>query len=123
VVPGHGPNLLVDTYKDTYWSAPLSGAKPKLTFRFDDSFLVRSIILHSGSSDGYARDGRPSILRFTYNTGKSENVLPQDSSQAQTIELTNSTLVTSVTVEVIDVYNGTEGQTVSMSELEFFALK
>ncbi|MEV6909251.1 hypothetical protein [Amycolatopsis sp. NPDC051071] len=123
VVPGHGPNLLVDTYKDTYWSAPLTGAKPKLTFRFDDSFLLRSIILHSGSSDGYARDGRPSILRFTYNTGKSENILPQDSSQAQTIDLTNSTLVTSVTVEVIDVYNGTGGQAVSMSELEFFALK
>jgi hypothetical protein len=122
-VPGHGPTLLVDTYKDTYWEAQAGGAKPKITFRFDDSVLLRSIILYSGSADSFAKDGRPSILRVTYNTGRSENITPQDSSQGQTIQLKNTTLVTTVTLEVVDVYNGTDRDTVAMSEVEFFALK
>ncbi|MDT8913121.1 NADase-type glycan-binding domain-containing protein [Amycolatopsis sp. PS_44_ISF1] len=122
-LPGHGPTLLVDTYQDTYWAGSLSGRKPKLTIRFSDSYLLRSIILHSGASDAFARDGRPSILRLTYNTGKSENILPEDSPRPQTLDLKNSTLVTSVTVEVIDVYSGTDPDTVAMSEMEFFALK
>ena len=120
---GHGPNLLVDTYKDTYWITPLGREKPKITFRFDNSVLLRNIIMYSGSADSFAKDGRPSIIRITYNNGKSETITPQDSSAQQTIQLKNTTLVTSVTMEVVDVYNGTDRDTVAISELEFFALK
>ena len=122
-MPDHEPKLLVDTYKDTYWAAQLGGGRPKITFRFDESYLLRSVIIHSGAADTFAQDGRPSIMRLTYNTGKTENVLPQDSSRAQTIDLKNTTLVTSVTIEIMDVYTGTERQTVAISEIEFFALK
>jgi hypothetical protein len=122
-LPGHEPKLLVDTYKDTYWAAPMASPRPKVIFRFDESYVLRNLIMHSGSADSFAKDGRPSILRLTYDTGRSENVLPQDTTGAQTIELKNTTLVTTVTVEVVDVYNGTERPTVAMSEIEFFALK
>jgi hypothetical protein len=122
-MPDHLPKMIVDTYKDTYWAAELGGNKPAVTFRFDESYLLRSIIMHSGSSDSFAEDGRPSILRLRYNTGKVENILPQDSSRQQTLELKNTTLVTSVTIEVVDVYSGTARKTVAISELEFFALK
>jgi hypothetical protein len=122
-MPDHVPKMLVDTYRDTYWAAELGGSKPAVTFRFDESYLLRSIIVHSGSSDAFAEDGRPSILRLTYNTGRSENILPQDSSREQTLELKNTTLVTSVTIEVVDVYSGTVRKTVAISEVEFFALK
>lgn len=121
--PGHGPNLVVDTYKDTYWITPVGTENPKITFRFDSSVLLRNIIMYSGSADSFAKDGRPSILRVTYNTGKSETVTPQDSSAQQTLQLKNTTLVSSVTLEVVDVYNGTDRNTVAISELEFFALK
>jgi hypothetical protein len=122
-MPDHEAKLLVDTYKDTYWAAQLGGGHPKITFRFDESYLLRSVIIHAGAADTFAQDGRPSIMRLTYNTGKSENILPQDSSRAQTVDLKNTTLVTSVTVEIMDVYTGTERQTVAISEIEFFALK
>ena len=122
-MPDHEPKLLVDTYKDTYWAAQLGGNNPKVTFRFDESYLLRSVILHSGSADAFAEDGRPSILRLTYNTGRTENILPQDSSREQTLDLKNTSLVTTVTIEVVDVYSGTERQTVAISEIEFFALK
>jgi hypothetical protein len=122
-MPDHDPKLLVDTYKDTYWAAQLGGDHPKVTFRFDESYLLRSVILHSGSANTFAEDGRPSILRLTYNTGRSENILPQDSSREQTLDLKNTSLVTTVTIEVVDVYSGTERQTVAISEIEFFALK
>jgi hypothetical protein len=122
-MPDHDAKLLVDTYKDTYWASQLGGGHPKITVRFDESYLLRSVIIHSGSANTFAEDGRPSILRLTYNTGKTENLLPQDSSRAQTIDLKNTTLVTSVTIEVMDVYTGTERQTVAISEMEFFALK
>ncbi|MBB4907044.1 NADase-type glycan-binding domain-containing protein [Actinophytocola algeriensis] len=122
-LPGHDPRLLIDTYDDTYWAADLSGNRPKITVRFDESYLLRSIIIHSGAADEFTENGRPSILRLTYSTGKSENVLPIDTRGEQNLQLSNSTLVTSVTIEVVDVYSGTERQTVAISELEFFALK
>lgn len=50
-------------------------------------------------------------------------MIPVDTRGEQTLELSNATLVTSVTIEVADVYSGTERQTVAISELEFFALK
>ncbi|PWW66550.1 NADase-type glycan-binding domain-containing protein [Actinokineospora spheciospongiae] len=122
-IPDHPPGMLVDTYDNTFWAAQLGGARPKVVFTFGESYLLRSIILHSGALESFTEDGRPSILRLTYNTGKSENVLPQDSSRGQTIDLKNTTLVSSVTVEVVDTYSGTKRQTVAISELEFFALK
>ncbi|MGX7826173.1 NADase-type glycan-binding domain-containing protein [Actinokineospora sp. 24-640] len=123
-LPEHEPNLVSDTYNNTYWMAQVGGGvRPKITFRFSESYLLRSVIMHSGSSDSFADDGRPSILRITYNTGKTENILPQDSSRGQTIDLKNTTLVTSVTIEVADVYTGAKRQTVAISEIEFFALK
>lgn len=125
-LPGHSPKLLTDTYADTYWAAQYvgsGGGTPKLTFRFDESYLLRSLIIHSGAADAFAADGRPSILRITYNTGQTENVLPKDSSGGQTLDLRNTTLVTSVTIEVVNVYTGTDRATVAISEIEFFALK
>ena len=122
-MPGHEPKFLIDTYFDTYWAVDLSGNRPKITVRFDDSYLLRAMIIHSGAADGFTENGRPSILRLTYNTGKSENVLPVDTRGEQTLNLSNATLVTSVTIEVVDVYSGTEHPTVAISELEFFALR
>ncbi len=119
----HEPAKLSDTYSDTYWSSPFDGNRPKITFRFSDSYLLRSLIIYSGASDEFVANGRPSILRLTYNTGKTESVLPQDSSRQQTLMLKNTTLVTSVTIEVADVFNGTQKNTVAISEIEFFALK
>jgi hypothetical protein len=122
-VPDHGPRLLWDTYDNTYWMADYSERRASVTFRFGDSYLLRSIILRSGASDAFADNGRPSILRLTYNTKQSENILPQDTNQPQTIDVRNTTLISSVTVEVVDTYGGADGDTVAISEIEFFALR
>ena len=122
-LPGHKSELMWDTYDNTYWSADFGQRRVSVTFRFADSYLLRSIILHAGASDAFAANGRPSILRLTYNTRKSENVLPQDTNREQTLDLKNTTLISSVTVDVADVYGGAEAATVAISEIEFFALK
>ncbi|MDI5982724.1 NADase-type glycan-binding domain-containing protein, partial [Amycolatopsis magusensis] len=122
-LPEHESVKAWDTYNNTYWAAPMSGGPPKITFTFGDSFLMRNIILHAGAEGSFVANGRPSILKLTYNTGRTENVLPSDTSRQQTLELKNTTLVTSITVEVIDVYRGSDNPTVAISELEFFALK
>ncbi|MFL6124706.1 NADase-type glycan-binding domain-containing protein [Actinophytocola sp.] len=120
--PGHGSELLWDTYDNTYWAADVGGRRVSVTFRFDDSHLLRSIILYAGASEAFAANGRPSILRLTYNTRRTENVLPQDTNQPQTLDLRNTTLVSSVTIDIVDVYDGAEAATVAISEIEFFAL-
>jgi hypothetical protein len=120
-LPDHKSELLWDTYNNTYWAADFT-RKLQVTFRFDETHLLRSIILHSGASDNFAANGRPSILRLTYNTRRSENILPQDTNRAQTLDLRNTTLVNSVTIEIVDIYDGAEAATVAISEIEFFAL-
>ena len=121
--PDHASRLMWDTYDNTYWLADYSQRRASVTFRFGDSYMMRSIILRAGASDAFADHGRPSILRLTYNTKRSENILPQDTNQPQTLDLRNTTLVSSVTVEIVDTYDGATAKTVAISEIEFFALR
>jgi hypothetical protein len=121
-LPDHGSELMWDTYNNTYWAAGVDTRRLTVTFRFADSHLLRSIILHGGASENFAANGRPSILRLTYNTKRTENVLPQDTNRAQTLDLRNTTLVSSVTIEIVDVYDGSAAANVAISEIEFFAL-
>ena len=123
-LPDHPPQQVADAYTDTYWATQWkSGAHPKITFRFSDTYLMRSIILYSGASDGFVDNGRPSILRLTFSNGNTESVLPQDTNRQQTLNLKNTTMVNSVTVEIADIFDGQSRQTVAISEIEFFALK
>lgn len=120
----HGSEKLADAYTDTYWATAWgTTTKPQIFFTFENPVLLRAVILRSGATDSFVQHGRPSILRFTYNTGKTETVVPQDTSDQQTLSLRNATLVTSVTIEVDDIYGGQEIKDVAISEVELFSLR
>jgi hypothetical protein len=123
-LPQHQPGAAADAYTDTYWSTAWDSKKhPVITFTFDDTYLLRSVILYSGAADAFVANARPSILKITFSDGRTENLLPQDISGQQTLTLKNTTLVRSARVEIAEIFGGQSSDNVAISELEFFALK
>ena len=124
--PRHPATAVADEYTDTYWLAAWSEQqRPTITCYFQGIGLLRSLILRSGASDDFVAHGRPSILLLTYSNGRTETLTPQDTSAPQVLTLANTTLVSSVTVEVLDTYAGQEagGNDVAITEMEWFDLK
>jgi hypothetical protein len=121
---GHPAGNAADEYTDTYWDAPWDGtSEVSLTFTFASHSIIRSIILHSGVAGDFVQHGRPSILRLTYSNGQTTTLTPTDTPGAQTLSLSNSTLINSVTITVADIYDGQNAHDVAISEVEFYALK
>jgi hypothetical protein len=123
--PGHDPGKVADEYTDTYWSAPWNGQdQVTLTFDFDRHVILRSIILRSGISNDFVAHGRPSVIRVSYSDGKTTTLTPDDTEEAQTLSLNNSSLIDSVTMTIADVYDSQPTtRDVAISEIEFYALK
>jgi hypothetical protein len=123
-VAGHPPANVADEYTDTYWDAPWDGStEVSLTFTFGQHAIMRSIILRSGALNDFVQHGRPSILRLTYSNGQTATLTPNDTSDPQTLALSNSTLINSVTIRIADIYDGQDAKDVAISEIEFYALK
>jgi len=119
--PGYPALNAADELLNTYWLAPWSDTlEPTLSFTFAGHVTLRKIILHSGASNAYIRDGRPSELRLLYSNGESFTVFPQDTSQEQTFTISHANLITGMRIEVGAVYQGGSGSTVAVSEIELF---
>jgi hypothetical protein len=124
--PQHPATAAADEYTDTYWLASWTEQqRPKITFYFQDIGLLRSLILRSGASDDFVAHGRPSILLLTFSNGRTETLTPQDTSAPQVLTLSNTTLVNSVSVEVLDTYagQGAGAGDMAITEMEWFDLK
>jgi len=123
--PQHPASAAADEYTNTYWQASWGEKRlPTITFKFSTSVLIRKLILLSGADGYFVQNGRPSILRLTFSTGHTELLTPQDTSTAQTLTLSNAEFVTSVTVQVADIYPGEGGtQDVAITEMEWFQFR
>ncbi|WP_042381215.1 NADase-type glycan-binding domain-containing protein [Streptacidiphilus melanogenes] len=121
--PGHPGLDAADELLTSYWLAPWSASKePTLTFHFAHRVTLKKIILHSGASNAYIQDGRPSELRLLYSNGESFTFFPQDTSQQQTFTISHADLITGLQVQVGSVYAGSSGSSVAVAEIELFGL-
>lgn len=120
---GHPALAAADELTTTYWLAPWSTtSEPTLTLAFDHKVTLRKLILHSGASDAYIQDGRPSELRLLFSNGESYTITPTDTSQPQTFSISHAELISSVQIQVGATYPGSSGSTVAITEVELFGL-
>ncbi|MEU9129884.1 hypothetical protein AB0D08_17550 [Kitasatospora sp. NPDC048540] len=121
--PGHPPLNAADEVLGTHWLAPWSASKnPALSFTFAHRVTLKKLILHSGASDAYVRNGRPSLLRLVFSNGESFVIVPKDTSEAQTFSISHAVLITGMQVQVGAVYPGSAGSDVAITDLELFGL-
>lgn len=122
--PNHPAFFATDELTNTYWLAPWSDSHiPTLTLTFSHRVTIKKMILHSGASDAFIADGRPSSLHLVFSNDESFTISPQDTSQAQTITIDHADLISSVEIQVSAVYPGTGGNSnVAVSEVELFGL-
>jgi hypothetical protein len=120
--PGHPPSAADDEYSDTYWLAPWNANRlPTITFRFSSSVVLHKVILLAGADGYFVQNGRPSILKLTYSDGSTQLITLEDTSAQQMLTLSNTAFVSSVSVQVVDIYPG-EGNThnVAITEMQWF---
>jgi hypothetical protein len=123
--PLYPATAAADQYTNTYWLAKWSESRiPTITFKFGSSVLLRKLILLSGAAGYFVQHGRPSILKLTFSNGGTQILTPEDTSAQQTLTLSNTEFVNSVTVQVADIYPGVGNtQDVAITEMQWFQLK
>jgi hypothetical protein len=122
-VPGHAGAAAVDGFRNTYWAAPGKAVEPTLVLTFSGRVDLRRAIVRTGDSDKFQASHRPKRLHLVYSTGRTADVTLNDNPDPQQVKLGNGNGVTSVEIHVVDVYRSVRGDTVALSEIEFFAKK
>ncbi|BCL15860.1 NADase-type glycan-binding domain-containing protein [Micromonospora sagamiensis] len=121
-VRGHGPDLTVDQYRNTHWQVRWNAERPPtVTLRFGGKVDLERLIVIAGTAENYTASHRPAKLHLVWSTNRSDTLTIQDTGEPQTLTLTAAKGVTSVQIQVTDVYRAGKGTDVAVSELEFFA--
>ncbi|MEU4644797.1 hypothetical protein [Micromonospora sp. NPDC023814] len=121
-VAEHGPDLTVDQYRNTHWQVRWDAEQPPtVTLRFGAEVDLERLIVIAGTAEDYTASHRPAKLHLVWSTNRSDTVTVQDTGEPQTLTLTAAKGVTSVQIQVTDVYRAEKGTDVAVSELEFFA--
>lgn len=123
-IAGHPGYLAEDLYTNTYWLAKWNPNKePMLTLHFSHKVTLKELIILSGDAANYVAIGRPSLLHAVYSNGQSDNIQVQDTDKQQTLKFGNANGITSVELQIREVYPGSKGSDVAITEIEVFALK
>jgi hypothetical protein len=120
-VKGSSPLYAADELLDTYWLAPWSdSSQPVLTFKFSRHVTLLRMILHSGAYNDFIQIGRPASLLLSYSNDETQTLIPQDTSQSQTLDISHADLITSVQVQITSINPGASGSDVAITEIEWF---
>jgi hypothetical protein len=119
-LPDHEANKAVDGESDSFWAAPVGPAEPNMVVKFDREILLAKIIIHNGDGGDFKATHRAQKLHLVYSTGKTTDVNVQDRPDPQTFELENGEGVTSVEIHVVSTFKSVTGNTLAISEVEFF---
>ncbi|MFI6226405.1 NADase-type glycan-binding domain-containing protein [Micromonospora echinospora] len=121
-VRDQGPDLTVDQYRNTHWQVRWDAERPPtVTLRFGEKVDLERLIVIAGTAEDYTASHRPAKLHLVWSTNRSDTLTVQDTGEPQTLTLTAAEGVTSVQIQVTDVYRAEKGTDVAVSELEFFA--
>jgi len=123
---GHGPKLLIDGIKDTWWQSKghPDGIGETMTIRFANPVDIGQIGLLGGpKGDKFRTEARPRTMQITTD-GKAHGQVSFDDKadfQHKTVHLRN---VSSITFVVTAAYPGQGGgHAIAIRELQFFSLQ
>jgi hypothetical protein len=119
-LPDHPANMAVDGKSNTFWGAPIGGAEPNMVVRFDRTVDLAKIIVHNGDGGGFKDSFRAEKLHLVFGNGKTADVNLEDKPDPQTLEIDNGEGVDSVEIHVVSTFKAVTGNTLAVSEIEFF---
>lgn len=119
----HAGKLAVDEFKNTYWLTPWSAnKKPTLTLTFKGHIVLKKMIIMIGASDGFVAHDRPSVLHMVFSNQESDDILLHDTSDQQQFAIRSATGVTSVQIQISDVFQAPKASDVAITEIELFGI-
>jgi hypothetical protein len=119
-LPKHEPNKAVDGESDSFWAVPVGPAEPNMVVKFDREIDMAKIIIHNGDGGDFKATHRAQKVHLVYSTGKTTDVNVQDRPDPQTFEVENGDGATSVEIHIVSTFKSVTGNTLAISEIEFF---
>ncbi|GAB1512729.1 zinc ribbon domain-containing protein [Actinophytocola sp. KF-1] len=119
-LPKHPANLAVDGASDSFWAAPVGPKEPNMVVKFDRTVDLARIIVHNGDGGDFKGTFRAQKLHLVFSTGKTTDIDLQDLPDPQTLEIENGEGVNSVEIHVVGTFKAVKGNTLAISEIEFF---
>ncbi len=119
-LPKHPANLAVDGASDSFWAAPVGPKEPNMVVKFDRTVDLARLIVHNGDGGDFKGTFRAQKLHLVFSTGKTTDVDLQDLPDPQTLEIENGEGVNSVEIHVVGTFKAVKGNTLAISEIEFF---
>ncbi len=119
-LPKHPANLAVDGASDSFWAAPVGPKEPNMVVKFDRTVNLARIIVHNGDGGDFKGTFRAQKLHLVFSTGKTTDIDLQDLPDPQTLEIENGEGVNSVEIHVVGTFKAVKGNTLAISEIEFF---
>jgi hypothetical protein len=121
---GHPAGSAMDNRTNNYWLAPWHAARePVLTARFSHKVTLVRIIIWSGAAGDYVANGRPSALHLMFSNGHTETLIPKDTPNMQTLDISGARGVDSVQIQITGIYQGINHADVAISEISWFRLQ
>ena len=130
-IAGHGPDLAVDTFSNTYWGSSPRDTKPYLKVTFKDPVDIAQIGFRSGASgtaptDQFALQPRPRQVHLVFSDGVTVTLNLKDddpklTKTAQFYPIDNAKDITFVEVHIDTTYAtaGAAPSSVAISEIVF----
>ncbi|MEU6152642.1 zinc ribbon domain-containing protein [Actinosynnema sp. NPDC047251] len=121
-IADHGPDLVADNAKNTYWAAPAQPL-PALVFTFEAPVTLNEAIFQIGIGEDFQTALRPHQLHLVYSTGGTFDLSLADEPGPQTVKVQNAGGVQRVEMYIVSTYPSLQGTDVAISEIEFFTVE
>jgi hypothetical protein len=119
-VPGHSPTMATDTYKNTYWGVNTTrDRQPTLRVTFDSPYDIGYLIFTDGIKDNFQSGPRPKDVHIVFSDGTFKNLTLADTFDPQKVPV-DSPRVTTIEITILDTYASLQGNTMALTEVEFF---
>ena len=124
-LPKHTAQMAFDGFANTWWSAPANASQPTLQASFSPATDIAIVMITSGDYDDFNAQPRPHKVQIDFLDAKGAVVFSKqfdlvDQKTYQSLDVSAKGAVT-FKLTVISTYPGSSGNSVSISEVEFWA--
>ena len=109
-----------DGFSNTAWHGPFTESHIIMTVNFQEPIDIDRAIVRNGDFENPTGLSRPKTVHLIFNTGETYDFVLKDGNEPETYDINNAAGVTSIQIEIIDLYQSPQNPDVAVTEWEWF---
>jgi hypothetical protein len=121
-VKGHEAGKASDTFKNTYWAAPVTGAAKQVTLvlTFASKVDIDKALFTDGNIANFSSTNRPEKIHIVYDTGVTVDVTLKDTPEPQEVSVGKGHGIQRMEIHFDTFYRAVRSNDVAITEIELF---